>query len=192
MVYVTHDQEEALTLGDRVAVLNEGRLEQIGTPEELYDRPRNRFVAGFLGEPEMNFVQGRLLAADGEARFAAGGWSVALDRTVAGRVQPYLEREVVLGLRPQAVAVSPRSEGAGLPARVLEVQPLPQAAVLYVEMEEGAAQGAAALTLVCKTSARARMASGDLVSIHLDMRQAHVFDPGTGENVGWPRVVEGN
>jgi multiple sugar transport system ATP-binding protein len=192
MIYVTHDQEEALALGDRVAVLSEGRLQQLGTPEEVYMRPRNTFVAGFLGEPGMNFLKGRLLAADGEVRFAARGWSVALDRILAARVQPYLEREVVLGLRPEDVTVSPRGESAGLPARVLVVEPLPNAAVVYVEMEEGAAQDAAATTLVSRTSARARMAAGDFVSMHLDMRQAHVFDPQTGENVGWPRVVEGN
>jgi multiple sugar transport system ATP-binding protein len=202
MIYVTHDQEEALALGDRVAVLAQGRIEQVGAAEELYDRPGNRFVAEFLGVPETNFVAGSLAAVDGQVQFVGSGWSVALDKTTAAQVQRYLARPVVLALRPEDVRIEPSAGGTGgVPGRVVEVQPLAGVALVRVGERRGvsppcetaeAASSTASVTLVSRTSARARMAAGDLVSMHLDMRQANVFDPQTGENIGWPQVVEGN
>jgi ABC-type sugar transport system ATPase subunit len=97
MVYVTHDQAEALTLGDRVGVLRAGRLEQLGTPGEVYDRPATRFVAGFVGTPPMNLVAGRVSAG----RVVAGPLSVAAPHAATG--------EVVLGVRPEALV--PAAEG---------------------------------------------------------------------------------
>jgi ABC-type sugar transport system ATPase subunit len=96
-VYVTHDQIEAMTMGDRIAVMHEGVLEQCGTPEELYERPANRFVAGFIGSPGMSFFDAAVTRADGAgARLRAG----ALDLTVPGA--PELPAEVVVGVRPEA------------------------------------------------------------------------------------------
>ncbi len=193
MVYVTHDQEEALTLGDRVAVLSDGRLQQVGPAEELVDGPRNRVVAGLMGVPERNFVTGRLEAGEGRARFVAGSWSVPLDKMVASRVQRYFAQSVVLGVRAEGVIVAPRGDATGgVPARVTESHPLVGTTVVRVECDAGAADEVTEVLLVSRTSARARMAAGDLVSMHLDMRQANVFDPRTGENIDWPRVVEGN
>lgn len=202
MVYVTHDRDEALALGDRVAVLSEGKLQQIGAPEELYEHPRNRFVAGFLGVPDSNFVVGRLEREGEQVRFVSPTWSVVLDRMTAVRVQPYLTQAVVLGLRPEDVSVVAKADSQdGVTARVVEVQPLAGWMRVCVVSDKGsvgfpgsssAVRKSADVTLVSRTSARARMAAGDLVSMHLNMRQAHVFDPQTGENIGWPQVVEGN
>lgn len=192
MIYVTHDQEEALALGDRVAVLDRGRLQQLGTPQVVYERPENRFVAGFLGATQMNFVRGRLEAGD-PPRFAALGWSVALDKSVPARVQTYVGREVELGVRPEDVTVSPVGDVGGVPARVLDVSLLGEAALVKLQVEtEFAAARAAGVALMARVSARDRMAGGELVSMHLDIRQAHLFDPLTGENVSLPRVVQGN
>jgi multiple sugar transport system ATP-binding protein len=205
MVYVTHDQEEALTLGDRVAVLAEGRIQQVGAPNELYDCPRNRRVAGFLGVPETNFVAGRLEAVEGVVRFVTGGWSVALDSEAAARVKPYLQRPIVLMVRPENVRLASVDEPGGVAARVVQVQPLTGMALVCVGERRGVSppcespkeSEAASVLLMSRTvmsgaAARVRMAAGDLVSMHLDMRQASVFDPATGENLGWPQVVEGN
>lgn len=101
-VYVTHDQVEAMTLGDRVAVLHEGHLQQIGTPEMLFERPVNVFVAGFIGAPSMNFGDARLVVRDG-IRVAFGSQEIELSSQAAGRfgdLSRYIDREVILGIRP--------------------------------------------------------------------------------------------
>src|SRR5438105_2856042 len=95
MVYVTHDQVEAMTLGTRVAVLKDGALQQVAPPMELYRRPQNRFVASFIGSPSMNFVQGNIERDDGRTRFVAPGMTLAVPEAAAARQGP-----VVLGVRP--------------------------------------------------------------------------------------------
>jgi ABC-type sugar transport system ATPase subunit len=148
--------------------------------------------------PDTNFVQGRLEALDGVVRFVAGEWSVALDSRATARVKPYLQRSVVLAVRPEDVRLGAADETGGVAARIVEVQPLSGVALVRVGERGGVSPlvgkevEAASATLMSRTSARVRMAAGDLVSMHLDMRQANVFDPATGENLGWPRVVEGN
>jgi multiple sugar transport system ATP-binding protein len=99
-VYVTHDQIEAFALADRVAVMRDGRIEQVGTRQELYERPLNQFVAGFVGDPPMNFAIGEVVRQDGMARFVADGWSMRLDEQGKG-----LEagRRLVAGLRPSVL-----------------------------------------------------------------------------------------
>ncbi|MBB4661545.1 ABC transporter ATP-binding protein [Conexibacter arvalis] len=104
-VYVTHDQVEAMTMGDRIAVMNDGVLEQVGTPEELYERPANRFVAGFIGSPAMAFFDADVVAADGGARLRCGAVDVVLPG-VGG-----LPAEVTVGVRPECAR--PWEEGDG-------------------------------------------------------------------------------
>ncbi|ONI74662.1 hypothetical protein ALI144C_38175 [Actinosynnema sp. ALI-1.44] len=110
-IYVTHDQVEAMTMSDRIAVLSDGRLQQCGTPEEIYERPSNRFVASFMGSPPMNFLTGSIVDEDGVRRFRTRG--IAVDLPAAGG-----ESEVELGVRPEHVLVSPRPEPGFLPGRV--------------------------------------------------------------------------
>jgi multiple sugar transport system ATP-binding protein len=105
MIYVTHDQVEAMTLASRIVVMKDGRIQQIGTPLEVYERPANRFVAGFLGAPAMAFVAGRL---DGAGRFLADGLSLAPGPGCCAAGLP--EREAVLGVRPEHIAI--RADGA--------------------------------------------------------------------------------
>lgn len=105
IIHVTHDQEEAMTLGDRIMIMKEGVIRQCGTPLAVYNRPANRFVAGFIGKPPMNFLQGRL-DGDGEAVFFAGGLGhVEIPPQVAGSLKAHRGRNVVLGIRPENVAL---------------------------------------------------------------------------------------
>lgn len=105
MIYVTHDQAEAMSLGDRIVVMDRGRIEQVGSPRELYRRPDNQFVARFLGEPAMNLVSGRIEVAEGQpARFVGGGLAVVLD--CGNRFRPPAGR-VVLGIRPEQIWIEP-------------------------------------------------------------------------------------
>ncbi|HNW62469.1 MAG TPA: sn-glycerol-3-phosphate ABC transporter ATP-binding protein UgpC [Piscinibacter sp.] len=120
MVYVTHDQVEAMTLGDRIAVFNAGRVEQVGAPLELYTRPVNQFVAGFLGSPRMNFIRGQALAAGaGRMKFeAAGAGLIELPLPAGGR--PAGADEMVLGVRPEHLGVARADEGLAARIEVLE------------------------------------------------------------------------
>jgi ABC-type sugar transport system ATPase subunit len=169
MIYVTHDQVEAMTLGDRIVVLDRGRVQQVGTPLEIYDRPRNRFVAGFIGTPAMNFCEGRL-AMGGPTRTAGGGptrtaggpkqaaetktatgprrlwfvarsWSAPLDAESSGELAALVNRELVLGIRPEDVrlgedvAASPVEER--IEARVALVEPLGDAQIVHLALCRG-------------------------------------------------------
>lgn len=115
MIYVTHDQAEAMTLGDRIAVMRDGVLQQLDTPMNIYGRPANKFVAGFIGEPQINFVRGTIVSKDGALRFlendsqdqpALGGLAVVLDGELAGRLEAHVNRAVWLGVRPEHLATS--------------------------------------------------------------------------------------
>ena len=103
-VYVTHDQAEALTLADRIVVMNDGVIQQIGTPDEIYERPRNTFVASFLGNPPINYLPGVIENGDGRVAFRRGEMCVPLPPAAAARVKGDVGRDVMLGIRPEDVA----------------------------------------------------------------------------------------
>jgi len=168
MIYVTHDQVEAMTLADRIAVLNEGVLQQVGTPEELYDSPSNRFVAAFIGSPSMNFLSATL-ARQGEKLFARGeGFSLATDlRRVAGTADA--EREVLVGIRPHDLHVGGGGD-EGLEAVVDVIEPMGWEALLYVTF------GADTLVVHSEAEPLTGMKPGDEVHLTVAPEQMHIFD----------------
>jgi multiple sugar transport system ATP-binding protein len=106
-IYVTHDQVEAMTMGDRVAVMRNGRLQQFATPQELYDRPANVFVGGFIGSPAMNLVDGTIQRSNGDITVLLGGQRLALDTSVLAQrplLGDYQGRKVIVGIRPESIA----------------------------------------------------------------------------------------
>jgi ABC-type sugar transport system ATPase subunit len=113
IVYVTHDQVEAMTMGDRIGIMQRGRLVQVGSPLDVYDRPVNRFVAGFIGTPPMSFVQGRLAAAHGVVRFEGDGVALELPGELARAAEAAADGRDgwALGIRPEAVQVSESNGG---------------------------------------------------------------------------------
>jgi multiple sugar transport system ATP-binding protein len=113
MIYVTHDQVEAMTMGDRIAVINEGVLQQAGTPKQLYETPRNRFVAGFIGSPAMNFTQLTVEREGATRRLAADGTEVRLDDALAARLRDFAGDTVTVGFRPEHLNVA-TADGPGL------------------------------------------------------------------------------
>ena len=147
-IYVTHDQVEAMTLADRVVVLKDGRIEQVGTPLELYDRPANRFVAQFIGMPSMN-----MLAAD-----AVPGFAVASGNRVP--------RDGYLGVRPEALRVH-HGHGTGAPGRVELVEALGADTLIHVDV--------GGHTLVARQNDRTGLAAGDTVGVELDPSVLHFF-----------------
>jgi len=166
-IYVTHDQVEAMTMGDKIVVLNGGRVEQIGAPLELYDRPANRFVATFLGSPAMNLVEGKI---DGScARLVLpDGHSARIGSAPAA----WTGRKVLLGIRPEAVRIDPE---AGLSCLVSLVEPTGSETHLIAH--------AGQTEIVAVLKERSQIHEGDSVKLSFDAAQAHFFDPDSGERL---------
>ncbi len=209
-IYVTHDQVEAMTMGDRVAVMRKGELQQVDSPEELYDRPVNLFVGGFIGSPAMNMIEVMLQRANGGVTAVAGGAQLSLDeQTVAQRpaLRSYEGRQVVLGIRPEdledgalASAGGPRLSGKVELREALGSEVLAHFSVAArqavtedtrelaqdvgddraVQQHEEGAPGAAQTTLVGRFGARSRVREGDTIEVAVDSRALHFFDPETG------------
>ncbi len=165
-VFVTHDQVEAMTLGHRVAVLRDGRLQQCDTPRRLYDHPANVFVAGFIGSPAMNLC--RLPVVEGRAEL--GGRELAMPVGVNG------SREVVVGLRPESLELA----DDGLAGRVEVVEELGADAYAFcvAQLPGGEAR------LVARADARHPPVSGDRVTLRPRLDEAHLFDPESGARLG--------
>jgi multiple sugar transport system ATP-binding protein len=175
MVYVTHDQSEALTLGDRIAVLKEGVLQQIATPMELYQRPANKFVAGFIGSPAMNFIEG-VIQRSGDPGKGAGmcifkGIDLTLDVPCDGEARG----RVYLGVRPQHIEVS--ADGQNRPrAEVGVVEPMGNELIVYVTLSGGD-------KLVAVAPPQAPIKPGDIVSIRVRPEGVHIFDADSGKRI---------
>jgi len=177
MIYVTHDQVEAMTLGDRIVVMNAGRVQQVDTPLALYDRPANRFVAGFIGSPAMNFVDGTISSTDGSRSFVAGdgAFTLPLPSAVASALQGH--SRVILGIRPEDVGEGDRAgQEVGLPARVDLVEPLGNETFVH------AAIGVHVMTI--RYASRDLPAPGEALMLRLDPAKAHWFDAQSGERLG--------
>jgi len=167
MIYVTHDQVEAMTLGDRIVVMNAGRVMQVDTPLALYERPANRFVAGFIGSPAMNFFPGELTAAG--FRVAGGAFTVPVPTTAANGSG----RPVVLGLRPEGLRLSP--DGAPIRARVDAAEPMGNETILYARAGEH--------DVTARVAPGALPPPGSDVALAVDPRAVHLFDAESGERL---------
>ena len=173
MVYVTHDQSEALTLGDRIAVLKEGVLQQIASPMELYERPANKFVAGFIGSPSMNFIEGvveRPGATPNTCMFRSRDVSVDVpcDGAPSGRV--------FLGVRPQHIEVAGEGEGRAC-GEVGVVEPMGNELIVYITLTGGD-------RIVATAPPQASIKPGDMVSVRILPDGVHLFDAGSGTRIG--------
>jgi multiple sugar transport system ATP-binding protein len=173
MLYVTHDQVEAMTMGQRVAVLRDGRLQQVGPPRELYNRPANIFVAGFIGSPAMNLCPARM---NGDSVAELCGVKVELpDETTSAARARHLD-EVVVGLRPESLEIS---SGGGIRARVEVVEELGADAYAFCVAELGGPE----TKLIARTDWRNPPDRGEAVALMPRAGEAHVFDPVTGERL---------
>ncbi len=175
MVYVTHDQSEALTLGDRIAILKEGVLQQVATPMELYENPGNKFVAGFIGSPSMNFFEGAL------TRTGAGGMCTFRGTNLTIRVpcEPGSNNPVFLGVRPQHLEVVGDSAGGegSLRAEVGVVEPMGNEQIVYLTLP-------ADERVVAVAPIQPRITPGEKVSIRVRPEGLHVFDAQSGKRIG--------
>jgi multiple sugar transport system ATP-binding protein len=211
MIYVTHDQTEAMTMGDRVAVMNRGVLQQVDNPQEMYDRPANLFVAGFIGSPAMNMVEADLVRGDGGAAVEFGGVRLTIPEQVfqeRAALSGYLGKRLALGIRPEDIEdpehASRRIQGADLPVIVdhreamgsevyvhfdVEAPPvvtddtrdLAADADLLDEIEQEADSTRTAF--VARLNPRTSAALGQPIRLQVDTNRAHFFDLQTGNAI---------
>lgn len=172
-IYVTHDQVEAMTMGDRIAVMNRGRIVQVGTPEEVYSKPKNLFVAGFIGSPQMNFVHVKIEEDDsGSLAFVAEGLKVPVPKDYEKILAEYRGARVVLGIRPEHIyladhVVDPRENLYPVEGKVDLVESLGSDTILHVDVNGN--------TLVVKTSGAYKFEIGQHVKLYIDLGKIHVF-----------------
>lgn len=162
MIYVTHDQVEAMTMADKIVVLHDGRIEQVGSPLELYNTPANHFVAGFIGSPKMNFFRATATSVDENAGITVGGNFLSLPHVAAQK-----SRECNFGVRPEHI----RLGGAGMllgEAKVELVEHLGGCSLVYGVLSDGQ-------TVTAQFEGQQKLSPGEFVPLHIDPKQAHLF-----------------
>ncbi|MBO2449820.1 sn-glycerol-3-phosphate ABC transporter ATP-binding protein UgpC [Actinomadura barringtoniae] len=207
-IYVTHDQTEAMTLGDRVAVMKKGELQQVAPPQELYDRPANLFVAGFIGSPAMNLLHGTLTGDADTPRIDVGGQSLTIPSEVLDQrseLRSYLGRDVVIGIRPEdmedvELVDGPQNARLTATAELVEamgsdvlVHFAVEAAQVVTEDTKELARDAGTDVLgkleaprtdmVARFSPRTRVKVGDPLAVQVDTGRLHFFDPESGASI---------
>ncbi len=176
-IYVTHDQVEAMTLADRVVVMNGGEIEQAGTPGEVYDRPRTRFVAGFMGSPAMNFLNCELKESNGSTiALLENGPALPLTVEHAARVRSYIGRTLAAGLRPENIreagaAAVPEGDGATHEVTFDIVEPLGRETIVHFRLGN---------TMLCaRVGAEVGARAGQTASLVFRSDHLHLIDPET-------------
>jgi multiple sugar transport system ATP-binding protein len=169
-VYVTHDQVEAMTMGDRVAVMKLGELMQVDSPLNLYDRPANLFVAGFIGSPQMNLMGGK--AASGAVRL--GNYEVPVDKTASSQ----MSGDVTVGVRPENWRITTKEDG-GLPVAVTVIEELGADSFVYGTCDVEGTPG----NVIVRVAGREHAAKGETMYVTTDPDHVHVFDTHTGDRL---------
>jgi multiple sugar transport system ATP-binding protein len=171
MIYVTHDQVEAMTMGDRIVVMRNGFIQQVGAPMEVYNQPLNQFVAGFIGSPPMNFLDARLVQENGTLKVDFNGVRLPLPANKAKQVESYANREVVLGIRPEDVLPESAVQGRNfvpLKSTIDVLEPL--GAEILLELSSRGQ------TFTARMDPQMRAQMHDEISVYFDMERCHLFD----------------
>jgi multiple sugar transport system ATP-binding protein len=172
IVYVTHDQVEAMTMGQRIAVMSQAKLQQVGSPQELYDRPLNKFVAGFIGSPAMNFIPMTLEGSGEGATLRSEGVEIPLGAAFRAGIGATTGRDFIVGVRPEHWDVVPTgTEVATVQARADVVEYLGNEELLHIQV--------AWQDLVAIVSSERRVRPGDVVTLHIPLEKMHLFDAET-------------
>ena len=178
VLYVTHDQHEALAIADRIVVMKDGRVQQCGRPQEVFERPANRFVAGFVGVPPMNFLEGRLVGAGDGVSFEYRGCRWPVPQDLSRRVSEWAGRRIVLGIRPERVRLRATDEKRpAIPVRVTMLVPLGDRLEVHTHMSDGG-------SIVARVPISTGLVDGGRVWVELDPDGMVLFDIGReGVNV---------
>jgi multiple sugar transport system ATP-binding protein len=178
-IYVTHDQVEAMTMGDRVAVMRDGVLQQVDTPQNVYDHPANRFVASFIGSPSMNLIEAHLTASGESATVSFARHSLVVDSDVdraRPRLSSYVDRKVIVGIRPEdfndPLLSTSNDNEAQLEIRCEVREALGSDVLVHFTVD--------ATRCVARLTPRSRVEEGESVVLGVDVKRLHFFDPETG------------
>ena len=177
-IYVTHDQTEAMTLGDRIVIMRDGFIQQIGTPQQVFDHPANLFVAGFIGMPRMNLFDAKLVKKDGKYVVEVGGIAVELSEEKQARLaaKNVAEQEVVLGVRPEHILLCE----SGIKSKVDVSEMMGSSVHLHVTAEDKDV-----IVIVPTTGGSIAYPMGSELNLTFNGNVAHVFDKETGMNLEW-------
>ncbi|MEM2110348.1 MAG: ABC transporter ATP-binding protein [Candidatus Bathyarchaeia archaeon] len=171
-IYVTHDQVEAMTMADRVAIMNRGLLQQLGSPDEIYNSPQNMFVAGFIGSPPMNFFEGTFVEKEGSYLLDLGTFAVPFPQDLGKVVkEKSTGPEVILGVRPEDIILESRVTKKNFPAQVYVIEPLGSEVIVDLKIGDN--------LIKAKASPSFRADIGETVGMSFNMERAHVFDKKT-------------
>ncbi|MFH1128551.1 MAG: sn-glycerol-3-phosphate ABC transporter ATP-binding protein UgpC, partial [Candidatus Omnitrophota bacterium] len=179
IIYVTHDQVEAMTMGDRIAVMKDGVLHQVADPITVYDKPKNKFVAGFIGSPPMNFMNGRIIKKDGRIYFDEGKILVKLVEDMYKGITPYIGREVIFGIRSEDiydklfVSEAPSENIIRVNCEVVE----PMGSEVYLYLNTGKH------TFIARVGAHDRPKVNQDIDVVFDMSKVHFFDKDTEKTI---------
>ncbi|HEU5299944.1 MAG TPA: sn-glycerol-3-phosphate ABC transporter ATP-binding protein UgpC [bacterium] len=178
-VYVTHDQTEAMTMGDRIVVMKDGLVQQVDAPLNLYEKPANQFVAGFIGSPAMNFIDGAIADGTGGYRVTADGFQVTVPKEHESTVRAWSGKPVVFGIRPEDIQdkalAGPAAPGSTIRATVDVHEPLGSDVILYLTVGSH--------SIVARVDAHTQARMGQSIEVVLDMRKMHLFDPQTQQAI---------
>jgi multiple sugar transport system ATP-binding protein len=179
MIYVTHDQVEAMTMGDRICVMRDGNIMQLADPLTLYRQPQNLFVAGFIGSPPMNLLKGQIQRTSAGLAFGEDGGADAVTIPLKGRPEklatPFIDKKIVFGVRPEHLGETV-ADASHMPltATVQQAEPMGSESVVYLKSGTG--------HLIARVAGEQIHRLGDKLTVHVDMNRVHLFDPET-ENV---------
>ncbi len=175
-IYVTHDQQEAMTMGDRIAVMNKGVIQQIDTPQRMYDHPDSLFVASFMGSPAMNLLPVIVQRAGDQVMLAAGDFALPAPARIQMRLAEAIGKELTLGIRPEHVMPLPMSQTEGadrMSVTVDVVEPMGAEVLMYMS-------GAGAKQVIGRFDPTQRARVGDRLNVGFQQDHLHLFDPETG------------
>ena len=177
MIYVTHDQTEAMTMGDRIVVMKDGVIQQVADPISLYNNPVNKFVAGFIGSPPMNFIDGKVIKKDGKFFFKEGIFSLKIAEDMYGKISAYEGRDLVFGIRPEDIHdklfVTEASPDNTVKAVVEIVEPMGAEVFLYITAGKS--------SLIARVGGRENPEVGQDMDLVFDMSKVHFFNKDTEE-----------
>lgn len=181
VLYVTHDYEEAMALGTRIVVMRDGIIQQVDTPLNLYKNPKNKFVAGFIGTPSMNFIEGKVASTHNGLELLFGNQSIQLPKSKENLLleKGYLNKEIIVGIRPSNIHNSQifleASKNSVVNATVVATEMFGSEAYLYLAVED--------FDITAKVDVRALANEGDMLKIGFDMNKIHIFDKYTEESI---------
>jgi len=179
-IYVTHDQVEAMTMGDRIVVMNDGLIQQVGSPLELYDKPVNLFVAGFIGSPAMNFLPCQIVEENGRIFVGTGGFEILLPESMAAQVKATSEKEFIFGVRPEDIIKKgaeekPSEKSATFKAKVNVIETLGKETYLDITSGEN--------TMTVIVSPNTPVTPHEIIDLKINMNKIHLFRKEDGEAV---------